>query len=232
VAPERVLQAESAEIARASKDWEFALYSRLQIDANERSLLAKQDGGLLRFRCNPAVLGIAIASLEEFQRLLLEKGVKKALETAILTELVGQRPERDSSPESLRELFFVLDVQNDQERQARIRSWLREGENKKAQPQGPDALEVKLAAKPPKFVVEQIEDLKLERRAASMHVRRQAELDAKAAVVPSPQVLDRLLRYEAHLSREIDRTLSQLERLQRMRMGQAVPPPLKVEISR
>ena len=50
-------------------------------------------------------------------------------------------------------------------------------------------------------------------------------------LVPKYEVLGRLLRYEAHLSREFDRTLSQLERLQRMRKGQPVLPPIKVEVS-
>ena len=44
----------------------------------------------------------------------------------------------------------------------------------------------------------------------------------------SPELL---LRYEASLERSIDRTLTQLERLQRMRLGLAVPAPLKVEIA-
>ena len=44
-----------------------------------------------------------------------------------------------------------------------------------------------------------------------------------AAGIPSQEVSDRLLRYESQLSRELDRTLIQLERLQRMRKGQPVP---------
>ncbi len=44
-------------------------------------------------------------------------------------------------------------------------------------------------------------------------------------------VLDRLLRYEANLDRSFDRTLSQLERLQRIRRGQSVPPPVKIDLS-
>lgn len=53
-----------------------------------------------------------------------------------------------------------------------------------------------------------------------------------AALVPPLAVSERLLRYETHLSREFDRTLSQLERLQRMRFGQPVVPPIDVRISR
>lgn len=42
---------------------------------------------------------------------------------------------------------------------------------------------------------------------------------------------DRLLRYEAGIERAFDRTLRQLERLQRMRLGQPVPPPIDVSVS-
>lgn len=49
--------------------------------------------------------------------------------------------------------------------------------------------------------------------------------------VPEPGRLDRLLRCEASLERSFDRTLSQLERLQRQRLGQPVTPRLDVNIS-
>src|SRR5712692_666173 len=51
------------------------------------------------------------------------------------------------------------------------------------------------------------------------------------ARVPCQEVSDRLIRYEAHLSREFERTLAQLERLQRMRLGQPVLPELEVRHS-
>ena len=56
------------------------------------------------------------------------------------------------------------------------------------------------------------------------------ELDALSRNVPETPQLVRLLRYEASLERAFDRALSQLERLQRMRMGQYVPPPAKVDV--
>ena len=49
--------------------------------------------------------------------------------------------------------------------------------------------------------------------------------------VPDSSQLDRLLRYEASLERGFDRTLTQLERLQRMRLGQPVSSPIKVSVS-
>ena len=60
---------------------------------------------------------------------------------------------------------------------------------------------------------------------------RRAQYVQQAALVPPQEVSQRLLRYEANLNREIDRTLRQLERLQRMRQGQPVPPSIQVEVS-
>ena len=42
---------------------------------------------------------------------------------------------------------------------------------------------------------------------------------------------DLLLRYESQLERAFDRTLTQLERLQRMRLGESIPPPIKLDIT-
>jgi hypothetical protein len=61
--------------------------------------------------------------------------------------------------------------------------------------------------------------------------RLRHERNVACARVPSQEVSDRLIRYEAHLSREFDRTLSHLERLQRMRLGQPVLPKLEVHHS-
>jgi probable addiction module antidote protein len=55
--------------------------------------------------------------------------------------------------------------------------------------------------------------------------------DLATGLVPPQEVSDRVLRYEAHRSREFDRTLSQLECLQRMRVGQPVPPPIRLDLS-
>jgi hypothetical protein len=52
------------------------------------------------------------------------------------------------------------------------------------------------------------------------------ELDSKDS-----SVLNRFPRYETSIDRGIDRTLSQLERYQRMRWGQPVVPPIKVDLS-
>jgi hypothetical protein len=65
-----------------------------------------------------------------------------------------------------------------------------------------------------------------EKREAAEEEARQA-----AAVLPSPQVLDKIMRYETTLQRQLYRALAQLERMQRMRQGEAVPAPMMMEVS-
>jgi hypothetical protein len=53
-----------------------------------------------------------------------------------------------------------------------------------------------------------------------------------ADVLPSAKVLDKILRYEGALERQMYRALLQLERLQRRREGENVPPPVTMEVLR
>jgi len=63
------------------------------------------------------------------------------------------------------------------------------------------------------------------------HEQKEEEARLAAAVLPTPAVLDKLMRYETMLQRQLHRDMNQLERLQRRRLGAAVPPPLAVEMS-
>jgi hypothetical protein len=71
---------------------------------------------------------------------------------------------------------------------------------------------------------------KYQRRHASVESQR-AELEALRRTIPESERLDRLLRYEASLERAFDRTLSQLERVQRLRRGQWVAPRVEVDVN-
>lgn len=57
------------------------------------------------------------------------------------------------------------------------------------------------------------------------------EARSRMAFLPSPEATERLTRYEAHLERQLYRALNQLERLQRQRRGEDVPPPLSMEVN-
>ncbi len=83
-----------------------------------------------------------------------------------------------------------------------------------------------------RFLDQQVELLERKKKAAGAVEARRFKLEKFSQIIPDGAALDKFLRYRASLERSFDRTLSQLERLQRMRLGQAVPPPLKVELSR
>jgi len=66
----------------------------------------------------------------------------------------------------------------------------------------------------------------------SAETNRTLELDAQVRSLASPDegASDRVLRYETHLDRQLYRALDQLERLQRRRNGESVPPPLNFNL--
>jgi hypothetical protein len=85
------------------------------------------------------------------------------------------------------------------------------------------------------IVLEQIDKeirrIKRDQKARASIETARTQLEIQCRNVPDAPGLDRLLRYEASLDRAFDRTLIQLERLQRMRLGQSVVPPIQVSIT-
>jgi hypothetical protein len=52
-----------------------------------------------------------------------------------------------------------------------------------------------------------------------------------AAVLPSAEILEKLLRFEGALQKKLYRSVNYLERLQRRRQGENIPAPVAMEIS-
>jgi len=75
---------------------------------------------------------------------------------------------------------------------------------------------------------EKMEDLK-------EMVKEKEELETEAKIfslaLPSKEPMDKILRYETTIERQLYRAMNQLERLQRQRKGEIIPPPISVEIS-
>lgn len=67
----------------------------------------------------------------------------------------------------------------------------------------------------------------------AMDGRDEFELDSEnlALRLPPKDIVDKILRYETTLERQLYRAIDQLERLQRARKGDAVPPPINVQVS-
>jgi hypothetical protein len=58
-----------------------------------------------------------------------------------------------------------------------------------------------------------------------------SDSESEIAIVRRLPTLEVIMRYEACLERNIERTLNQLERQQRIRLGEPVPPPVKLDVS-
>ncbi len=58
------------------------------------------------------------------------------------------------------------------------------------------------------------------------------DAEARSFSLPPADATDKILRYEAHLDRQLYRAMDQLERLQRQRRGENVPPPLNINLGR
>jgi len=67
---------------------------------------------------------------------------------------------------------------------------------------------------------------------ASTREELRADAEARSFSLPSADATDKLLRYESHLDRQFYRAMDQLERLQRQRKGENVPPPLNINLGR
>jgi hypothetical protein len=210
----RLLQVETAEIEKVQfLKWDLALQNKL--DELEYAQLKGASDAKLGHSNPLALLRNAIEILDLHRQLFLAddieagEGVRR-----ILKSIYGYQRE-GPEPYGWRQMSLML---------AKLISSAEQGKH-----DGKDSPDVQ------KMMVEAI--CKEIMRLAKLHddvakieaLRR--EHNVAGARVPSQEVSDRLLRYEAHLSREFDKTLSQLERLQRMRKGQPVLPPIKVEVS-
>jgi hypothetical protein len=56
------------------------------------------------------------------------------------------------------------------------------------------------------------------------------EASQAAQNLPETETLDKIIRYEASLTRQLFHSMNQLERLQRQRLGENVPPPVAVDV--
>jgi len=73
--------------------------------------------------------------------------------------------------------------------------------------------------------------LEQEVRQLEREVREQEERARMRRMLPGERELDRVLRYEAHVSRQMLQALHTLERLQTVRAGQPVPPPVALDVT-
>lgn len=210
----RVMQAERAEIskvtalgardfflARAREDW-------------DRSREGESSGGMLRHISNPLVVRRAIEMLE-VQRNGLEKfGFRKGEDCWLLRKLYGLDHDK-AVPWGMFSAY---------QHNLRLATATTKGyENRYS----PDEMKAETLG----ALDQEIKRLEMVELSALAADEQRAQYETTAALVPSPGVLERLIRADAHLSREIDRTFTQLDNLQRRRSGQPRLPAIKVDVT-
>ena len=168
---------------------------------------------------NPEVLERCLELLAELHEQIEKNGLNPKSDHAPLEKIYGDR-EQDRLREDLYDSYQIwLDTSEDSEEER-----AREGYASPAQ----------CRTNVLHGIDEEIRRLRRYRRYRKVRTSIEAartQLEIQRRNVPEAPTLDRLLRYDVTLDRSFDRTLTQLERLQRMRRGLPVPPPLKVDIS-
>lgn len=81
------------------------------------------------------------------------------------------------------------------------------------------------------YLDEELRQLRWRKTTCQEREDKREEARQAAAVLPSSETLEKILRYETKLGRQLFRAMNQLERLQRMRQGEAIPAGLTMEVS-
>ena len=209
----RLLQAETAEIEKA-RFLRIDLALEREVDNLEYAQLRDSSGARLG-QSNPlTVLRNAIQILDMYRLIVLagesESGeaIRQKLKTIHGYEKGGP------APYSWRQTMLMV---------AKLQSSADQEKQDSKEP--PDLQQITAKA-----ILEEITRLsKLHDTAATVEALKRENTPA-ATRISSQEVSERLVRYEAHLSREIDRILNRLERLQRMRKGQPVAAQVDVNM--
>jgi hypothetical protein len=170
--------------------------------------------GLARHIANPIIARVCIERLEFLKKSIEEAGLSGPRDYPLLLILYGGGIPMDGC-------FFVTyttywDTAKCSEDERREHGYISPEE---------------CAARTVKAIDAEIRRIAAESRSLDTINAAKAKLNKQALSVPQSPNLERYIRYEASLERAFDRTLAQLERLQRIRRGQPVLPAIKVDVT-
>jgi len=229
----RMLIAERAEIQRGTKSaWkEFVSHQQAATMALKTNSKGDKQPGLMVGIENPLILARCLDRLQLLKNLILKRGEHPETDSAILSEVFGELDfdlalyyASANLPPPTCEFEFAEDEDTaiqPEDKRGQLH------EDKKGA-EGSGVLKKVDGSGVLKYLQGYID--KLEGRARAMGAPK-GKLEELWRNVPEAPRLDRLLRYEASLERAFDRTLTQLERLQRMRKGQPVQPKEEISLS-
>ncbi len=208
----RFLLAETGEIRKQFLEWNEQHSREKEKERiadslrDEKRLISDiEDGGVLQ-RC--------LELLTELREGIETTGFSQKRDTAILEKIYGADNFSPARLQSEYSVWFDTSLASEEER-------VREGY---ATPQ--DCKQNVLDE-----INAEICRLKSSHKRSKSSKSQRPEIELLQLNFPNSLYFDRMLRYEASLERAFDRTLSQLERLQRLRLGQPVAPRLDVSIT-
>lgn len=208
----RLLYAERAEV---EKVFNFRAVESVKAQVHEawdQFRAGETAGGVLRNTSNPFVIQEAITVLRSIRDSLEKRGFEKG-DPWLLRKLYGL--DHDGSAPLGPFYFYQL--------------FSKRTANPSQESENPcDPAELKREAL--EMLDHEIMLLETKKTVHEVIDEQTRRYEAIAALIPLQDTSDRLMRYEAHLSRGIDRTLNRLERLQRMRQGHPMSPTVRLEI--
>lgn len=226
----RLLQAEAAEVAREAESAEEG-----NLEGKTRAMLMlKGEMGLIPgalLTKNEVGLQVGIETLTELRQLVQEKGLNWERDREALKALCGSVKEQGEKDHITLRVVDEGKEDKGPDPSGPLASRYRELAGTGTDQQSATDVPRDSAESMVSMLKEKIETYELMLRDWCERSDDRNRLQATTALVPRQEVTDRLQRYEGSLERSFDRTLSQLERLQRLRLGQPVLPALKVDVS-
>jgi hypothetical protein len=213
----RLLIAEGAEIRKNTQFLELdqRLREREEAENFSRLLDPLNNHGLIGGIHNPDVLERCQGLLAELREQIERDGLNVENDKTILERIYGDR-EETRLHDDFCDFYLIQVVVSQSSEEERLREGC----------VSPEQCRKKIL----RGIDEEICRLKRYREARTSMETVRMQLETLRHSIPDGPGLDRLLRYEASLERAFDRTLSQLEHRQRMRLGQFVLPPIKVDV--
>jgi hypothetical protein len=219
----RLLRAEAAGISSAGLLAEKTFSDQIN-DVRLVNALLKDDGSIQKAILSHDGVGLFVAMrrLKQLRQRILDDGLDWARDRMDLVEIFGKalvdqaavsriETGRRAQNASLPMLYRALLVE------------------KEAQPNGPKSEASQIMVEELTERIEFLEPIALTEKDRGIKFDR---FRADKSLVPGEKDCERIIRYEAHLDRTLDRALTQLERLQRLRLGQPVFPSIKVDLTK
>jgi hypothetical protein len=207
----RLFQSENAMISENIAYMESDSFVSRRVEAWEGARAASASGGLLKRLDDPLFVREANKTYKLLRLSLIEEGF---IENCHLIKRLYGVDQDGGFPDWIPVMY---------ESYARLAELLKK--------QGDQSVEPELRKRMVEMIDQEIESLTKMEKQLEDAVHGRFLYKWLAAVIPGQGTMELVMRYETHLSREIDRIVNRLVRLQRMRKGQPLPPQLDVKIS-